>query len=143
MQWRALARLLGKVTAAERMLLPIDQTDNFSHTQQQADALARNVARQNLGAEFASRMTRNLATLDGEFVETAAMPRELLFWRAQRLVIALERLSDFVNRTRQDAPRSAELADLRQDLRWSGEFDVARFAGRLRAYRLSLGGAAR
>lgn len=109
----------------------------------QADALARNVARQKLGAEFASRITRNLATLDGEFVETAAMPRELLFWRAQRLVIALERLSDFVNRTRQDAPRSAELADLRQDLRWSVEFDVARFAGRPRAYRLSLGGAAR
>ncbi len=51
MQWRALAWLLGKVTAVERTLLPIEQTDNFSHTQQQADALARNAAQQNLGAE--------------------------------------------------------------------------------------------
>lgn len=142
-QWRALAWLLGKVTSADRTLLPIDATENFSRAQQQADTLARHASEQNLGAEFAGQTTRSLVALDGEFVETAGTPRELLFWRAQRLVLALERLSDFANRTKLDAPRPPELAELRQDLRWSSEFDSARFASRLRAYRLSLGGAAR
>jgi hypothetical protein len=142
-QWRALAWLLGKVTAAERALLPIDPGESFSRAQQQADALARRAAEQNLGAEFASRLTRTLAALDAEFVAATATPQELLFWRAQRLVLALERLSDFANRAKPGAPRPPELAALRQDLRWSGEFDPAQFASRLTQYRLSLAGGAR
>ena len=142
-QWRALAWLLGKVTAAERTLLPVDATENFPRTQQQADALARKAAQQSFGADFAVRMTRTLAALDVEFGETADTSRELLFWRAQRLVLALERLSDFVHRTKPDAPRPVELVELRQDLRWSDDFDAGRFASRLGRYRLSLGGADR
>ncbi len=142
-QWRALAWLLGKVTAAGRALLPVDATENFSRTQQQADALARKAAQQSFSADFASRMTRTLAALDVEFGETADTSRELLFWRAQRLVLALERLSDFVHRAKLDAPRPVELVELRQDLRRSGDFDAGRFAGRLGRYRLSLGGADR
>jgi hypothetical protein len=139
-QWRALAWLLGKVTTAERTLLPVNPTENFSRTQQQADALARKAAQQNLGAEFASRLTHTLAALDAEFAETADTPRELLFQRAQRLVLALERLSDFAHRAKPDAPRPAELLELREDLRWSGEFDAGRFASRLGKYRASLVG---
>lgn len=86
---------------------------------------------------------RSLTALDETFVETAETLWDLLFWRAQRLVLGLERLADFVNRTKPDLPRSAELTELRQDLRWAGEFDPARFADRLRKYRRSLDGAAR
>lgn len=137
-QWRALTWLLGNVTAADRTLLPIESTGPFSEVQQQADALARNAAQQTFDADFANRLTRALAALDGQFNETHETPRELLFWRAQRLVLALERLSDFVSRTTHGSPRPRELTELRQDLRWPGEFDAARFADRLAKYRQSI-----
>lgn len=136
-QWRALAWLLAKVTAAESTLLPIEApatdapNESYARVQQQADALARQAARQRPGVEFASRLTRTLAGLDDEFMASAQAPRELLFARAQRLVLALERLARV-------APRAPELVALRQDMNWEGEFDAAQFRSRLAAYRLSL-----
>jgi hypothetical protein len=148
-EWRALVWLLSRVTASEGTLLPIDAgaaqaAPDFGRTRQQADALARRAAaQQNLGAEFANRLTRTLTDLDGQFVENAEMPRQVLFLRAQRLVLALERLSDAANGTPPGAPRVAELAELRQDLRFAGEFEPARFAERVERYRASLASATR
>jgi hypothetical protein len=56
---------------------------------------------------------------------------------------SLDRLSAFVNHAKADAPQSTELAEVRADLHWSGEFDPARFASRLAKYRVSLGDLAR
>lgn len=142
-QWRGLVWLLSKVTAAERSLSPVDATSTFVRAQQQADALARQSSQLGGGRDFADRLARTIAASDSEFVETADASREVLFWRAQRLVLALERLSDFADQRTSDALRPAQLTALRQDLRWSGEFDPAQFARRLRDYSASLGGAAR
>lgn len=72
MQWRGLAWLLGKVTASERALVGVDAAgENFSRTQQQADALARAAAQQNLGTDFAVRLSRTLAALDADSVRLA------------------------------------------------------------------------
>ena len=143
MQWRGLTWLLSKVTAAQGGTLRIDSADNFARTQQQADALARSSAQQSFSSEFVARLTRDLAATESEFHETGETPHDVLFWRARRLALALERLSAFANRTRGNAGQPAELAELQQDLRWPGEFNAAQFAGRLRVYRRSLDGAVR
>jgi len=148
-EWRALVWLLGKVTASEGTLLPIDPgpaqaaQEDFRRTQQQADALARKAAQQNLGVDFPARLTRTLTDLGGEFVENAETSRQVLFVRAQRLVLALERLSEAANGAQPGAPRAAELAELSQDLRFAGEFEPARFAERVERYRASLAGSPR
>jgi len=64
----------------------------------------------------------------------------VLFRRAHRLVLALERLAAAVTRETQDAARAAELIELRQPMRWEGEFDAAKFRARLAGYRASLTG---
>lgn len=147
-QYRALTWLLGKVTAAEPALLPIDPVsadgsrESFARTQQQADALARRAAQQNLGAHFASEMARTLAALDGEFADRAELPRDLLFLRAQRLVLALERLAD-ATRATPGSPPPAELVALRQQIGSEGEFDPGEFSARLASYGATLSGSAR
>jgi len=73
-------------------------------------------------------------------VETPEVSREVLFRRAQHLVLALERLAAAVTRETQDAARAAELIELRQPMRWEGEFDAAKFRARLAGYRASLTG---
>jgi hypothetical protein len=138
MQWNALAWLLSRVTASDRTLLPMEPppatADNsyFTRVQQQADALARRAAQQNFDATFAARLREDLAATDGDFVETSATPRPLLFRRGQRLVLALERL------TTAAGGRANDLELLRADVRSLPEFDPARFADHLVKLRLSL-----
>ena len=147
-QWRALVWLLGKVTAAEGALLPITPVaaggaESFTRTQQQADALARRAAHQNLGAQFATRLTRTLAGLDAEFLDNPETSRELLFLRAQRLVLALELLADSSAPVGATAARAPELVELRVEMGWEGEFDAARFRARLARYHASVAGSGR
>lgn len=148
-QWRALVWLLGNVTADERTLLPIDASaaeapeENFARTQQQADALARRAAQQTFDADFATRLARALARLDDEFVRSTESPRELQFFRAQRLLLALERLAEAASPAGDASSRPVELVELRKNMSWEGEFDPGRFADRLAAYRAILAGAER
>jgi hypothetical protein len=141
--WQALVWLLGAVTSSERTLLPIDGTaahrddKPYAIIQQQADGLARRAAQQNIGREAAARLLRSLAAMDSAFMQTNG-PTDVLFRKAQRLVLALERL-DIATRPpiASAAPAAQEVALLREGLE-SGGFDPVQFAGRLRAFRDTL-----
>lgn len=128
-QWRGLAWLLQQVAAVDASLgltrLSLDSPD-FSQTQREADALARRVARkQNLDPAFLRRLRIALAGTAGEF--RTQMPREILFARAQRLVLALAALEE----ENDDGPRVT--AELRHATRSLAEFDPADFARHLQA----------
>jgi len=142
--WQGLVWLLAEVTAAETTLLRIDAVtadaadQPFARTQQQADALARRAAAQNFNDEFARRLLRHLAELDTAFLQPADSSREVLFCRAQRLVLALEHLASARLTTTAHSPSSPELATLRQDLDSAGTFDPAQFARHLASFRATL-----
>lgn len=130
-QWHGLAWLLAKVTAEDSSLgsiIPPQDTPAYSSTQQQADALARRVAqRKNLDSAFLRRLRFALADSAPEFTAKANVPREILFARAQRLVLALEALEE----ENDDGPRPTD--ELRHDIRSLAEFDPAQFARHLEA----------
>jgi hypothetical protein len=135
--------LLGAVTSSERSLLPIDGTATnredkpYGLIQQQADALARRASQQNLGRDFAARLLRSLAEMDSAFNQSSGS-REVLFRKAQRLVLALERLDAAArSRVESSSPIAPEVALLREDLDSAG-FDSARFANQLRTFRDTL-----
>ena len=140
-QWRALVWLLSHVTSVETSLGTISPDEQpFAHTQKQADALARRAAQQNLGRDFALRVLQRLVSVDREFTLTSSTPREVLFRRAQRLVLAIERLSvATLPPAQRDQPQTG-LDTLRDDLRSPAAFDPARFADMLAEFRMSLGG---
>ena len=138
-QWSALVWLLSHVTAADPSVGTITPNEQpFAQTQQQADGLARRAAQQNLGRDFSLRVLQRLASLDREFTRETQTPREVLFRRAQRLVLALERLSVAnLPPAQRDQPQSG-LGTLRDDLRSPAAFDPARFADLLTEFRSSL-----
>jgi hypothetical protein len=136
-QWEGLHWLLARVTAADRTLLPIDpnptrDAGGFARTQEQADALARRAAQENFGTGIVQRLLRDLIGADAEFVENFEQPRDLLFRRGQRLVLALERLTSAENKSVE------ELRILRADLRTPADFQPTDFAAHLAKLRLKL-----
>ena len=138
-QWSALVWLLSHVTSAETSLGSISPDEQpFADTQKQADALARRAAQQNLGREFALRVLQRLVSVDREFTLTTNTPREVLFRRAQRLMLAIERLSVATLPPAQREQPQTGLDTLRDDLRSPAAFDPARFAEMLAEFRLSL-----
>ena len=134
-QWHGLVWLLAKVTALDSSLALIDpptDTPSFAGVQQQADALARRAAKQNLDPAFTRRLRLALVGTSDEFAKIADKSRDVFFRRAQRLVFALEAL---------DADDKAVLEHtdrLRQDVRSLVEFDSAQFAAHLAELRSSL-----
>ena len=138
-QWSALVWLLSHVTSAETSLGTISPDEQpFAQVQQQADALARRAAGQNLGREFAARVLQRLVSLDREFTLASNTPREVLFRRAQRLVLAIERLTVAnLPPAQRDQPQSG-LGSLRDDLRSPAAFDPMRFAELLAEFRMSV-----
>src|SRR5204863_9174401 len=102
-RWKGLAWLLAKVTAQQTSLPVIDQPSAtsspavFSSAQEQADLLARHAAESQLSDDFAQQLLRALAATDSEFVISKETSHDLLFRRAQRLVLACERLSKAVS----------------------------------------------
>jgi hypothetical protein len=138
-QWRALVWLLSHVTAADTSLATISPDEQpFAQTQQLADSLARRAAQQNLGREFALRVLQRLVATDREFTRTSDIPREVLFRRAQRLVLAIERLSVAnLPPGQRDQPQTG-LDTMRDDLRSPAAFDPVRFAEMLAEFRMSL-----
>jgi hypothetical protein len=138
-QWSALVWLLSHVTAVDASMVVIQPNEQpFAQVQQQADALARRAAQQNLGRDFAARVLQRLVSVDREFTLTTNTPREVLFRRAQRLVLAIERLAVAnLPPAQRDQPQSG-FANLRDDLRSPAAFDPVRFAELLAEFRLSL-----
>jgi hypothetical protein len=109
---------------------------SFVSLRDQADSLARRAAAISWNQNFAPTLLRDLAASDPEFVVSNDASAEILFYRAGRLVRALDRLS--VATDTQKA-KSAQLARLFEDVRTRDNFQPALFAEHLRSFRGTLG----
>jgi cytochrome c554/c'-like protein len=143
-KWKGLAWLLAKATAQQTNLptidLPAEATNRtvFTDAQEQADLLARRAAEGRLSSDFAQQLLRTLAATDSEFVVSKETSPVVLFRRAQRLVLALDRLFAAVTREGPSAAKNPALTQLFQDVRWRADFQVARFAQHLGNFRQTL-----
>ena len=137
----ALAWLLQKVTLTEPLLPKIVEptASDLEPLQQEADDLARHAANWNPNIDSAMSMLRALAETDSEFIVGKDRSLQNLFYRARRLVLAVDRLNNALNQNRVVPLKiDNELNQLRQDTSASDNFDHARFAEHLRVLRAKL-----
>jgi hypothetical protein len=137
----ALAWLLQKVTLTEPLLPKIVEptASDLGPLQKEADDLARHAANWNPNIDSAMSMLRALAETDSEFVVGKDRSLQNLFYRARRLVLAVDRLNNALTQNRGTPSKiDHELDQLRQDVAAYGNFDAARFAELLRALRAKL-----
>ena len=138
-EWNALAWLLAKATS-NQSLPAIDASsltttpDTFKRMQSQADLLARRASERSVTSV---KILQTLAASDSEFL-VSREPLELLFRRAVRLVLALDRLSASNARETTNADRSPELDRLFEDVRSRADFQPARFADHLASFRATI-----
>ncbi|MGH8101898.1 MAG: multiheme c-type cytochrome [Chthoniobacterales bacterium] len=133
----ALAWLLARVTATDPALPKIVEvsSSNLEPLQREADELAQRAAIWKPNADSTMSILRALAGTDLEFTG-GGQSVESLFYRARRIVLALDRLSAALN-AKAAAPLRTdnELKTLRDDVRPSDVFNPAQFAQHLRAFR--------
>jgi len=143
-RWKGLAWLLTKATAQQMNLPRIDQPTGttssavFSSAQEQADLLARRAAESQLSDDFAQQLLRALAATDSEFVISKETSHDLLFRRAQRLVLACDRLSKAVSSDAPGAAKNPALIQLFEDVQSHGNFQVPRFVEHLQSFRATI-----
>lgn len=143
-RWKGLAWLLAKATAQQTNLPVIAQpggTTNpivFTGAQEQADFLARRAAESQLTNDLAQQLLRTLAATDSEFVISKETSADLLFRRAQRLVLALDRLSVAVLHETPGEAKNPVLPQLFDDVRSRADFQVPRFVEHLRSFHATL-----
>jgi len=143
-RWKGLAWLLAKATANQSNLPVIDQPSEttsralFASAQEQADVLARRAAESQLSDEFARQLLHALAATDSEFVASKETPPDALFRRAQRLVLALDRLSAAANSQAPGTAKNPALTQLFEDVRSHADFQAPRFAEHLRSFRATI-----
>lgn len=144
-KWKGLIWLLAKTTAHQSNLPVIDTPSeimnraSFTGSQEQADLLARRAAEYQFSDDLAQKLLRALAATDSEFAVSKETPPDALFRRAQRLVLALDRLSSAIRRQTQVAGKNPELARLFEDLRSRSDFQALRFAEHLASFRATIG----
>jgi hypothetical protein len=137
----ALAWLLQKVTLTEPLLPKIVEptASDLEPLQKEADDLARQAANWNPNIDSAMSMLRALAETDSEFVVGKDRSLQNLFYRARRLVLAVDRLNNALAQNRGTPSKiDHELDQLRQDVAAYGNLDPGRFAEHLRALRAKL-----
>jgi hypothetical protein len=138
-KWKGLAWLLAKATAQRTNLPVIDQPGEttsragFTGAQEQADLLARRAAESSFSADFAQQLLRALAATDSEFV-VSKTSQDLAFHRAQRLVLALDRLNAAVSGPGSGAARNPALVKLLEDARSRADFQMPQFVEHLRNF---------
>ena len=143
-RWKGLAWLLTKATAQPTNLPVIDPPAGttssavFAGTQQQADLLARRAAESRLSDDIAHQLLRALAATESEFIVSKETSPDELFRRAQRLVLALDRLSTAVTQEGPGAVRNPALTQLFEDVRSRADFQAPRFSEHLRNFRATI-----
>jgi hypothetical protein len=143
-QWKGLVWLLAKATTQQTNLPIIDPPAGatshavFTGAQQQADLLARRAAESRLSDDLAKQLLRTLAATDSEFVVSKETSPDLLFRRAQRLVLALDRLAAAVSSEAPGAEKNPALTQLFEDVRSRADFQAPRFVEHLRSFRATL-----
>jgi Cytochrome c554 and c-prime len=143
-KWKGLAWLLAKATAHQTALPVIDPPSEitsralFASAQEQADLLARQAAEYQFSGDFAMKVLHALVTADSEFAISKETTPDVLFRRAQRLVLALDRLSNAVNSHAPETAKNPELSRLFDDLRSQADFQGPRFAEHLASFRATI-----
>jgi len=138
-QWNGLVWLLAKVTAQQASLPVIDSRGTIStqaefiEMQQRADSVARAATSSSLGDDFARTALRALAATDSEFVQSKE-PRELLYRRAERLVMGLRRLA-VASGLDNDMSPNPQNQHLIEALQSRDRFDPVHFSKALATYR--------
>ena len=138
-QWNGLVWLLARVTAQQATLPVLDSRGTIStqaefiEMQQRADSLARAAAGSSLEDDFARTTLQALAATDSEFGQSKE-PRELLYRRAERLVVGLRRLAVASGLDTDTAP-NPQNQQLFEALQGRDRFDPAHFSKALATYR--------
>ena len=140
-RWKGLAWLLAKATAQQTNLPVIDQPNGitsravFTGMQDQADLLARRGSEYQFSNDFARQLLKLLTETDSEFVVSKERSPDLLFRQAQRLVLALDRLSNVVNSQVAGEAKNPALNQLFEDVRSRANFQSSLFAEHLKSFR--------
>jgi hypothetical protein len=137
----ALAWLLAKATAVEPDLPKIfdSASSDLEPVQKQADDLARRAPSWNPNIGSIMAILRALVATDSEFVVTKETSVQTLWYRARRVVLALDRLSAALKQNRGEPLKiDSELNLLREDVRLHENFAAASFAEHLRGFRAAL-----
>jgi hypothetical protein len=143
-RWSALVWLLAKTTANQTRLPAIDLPNEaasrarFATTQEQADLLARQASAIPWDDHRAGVMLHALVATESDFAGSPAASSEQLFRRAQRLVLALDRLSRARNHQVAASPTNAAPAALFEDVRARADFQPAKFAADLATFRTTI-----
>jgi hypothetical protein len=146
-RWSALVWLLAKTTANQTRLQVIDPPGGtpsralFAMAQEQADLLARQAAAIPWDDHRAAAMLQAVAATESDFVASPEASADLLFRRAARLVLALDRLSHAVDHEVAASAPSAALHALFEDVRARTDFQPAKFATDLATFRKTMEGA--
>ena len=109
----------------------------FAETQTQADALARRASESRLSDDFAQQLLRAFAATDSEFA-VSKETTDVLFRRAQRLVLALDRLSSAVSGDTSNVVKNPALDRLFDDLKSRADFQAPTFAEHLASFRATI-----
>ena len=142
-RWNGLSWLLAKATAQQTNLPvigpPITTMSRtlFAEAQAQADALARRASESRLSDDFAPQLLRALAATDSEFT-VSRETTDVLFRRAQRLVLALDRLSGALNSDAPNVVKNPALDRLFDDLKSRADFQPPKFAEHLASFRATI-----
>ncbi len=146
-RWNALVWLLAKTTANQTRLQVIDPPGGtasralFAIAEEKADLLARQAAAIPWDDHRAATMLHAVITTESEFITSPAASPELLFRRAERLVLALDRLARAGGHQAAASTTSSALATLFEDIRARSDFQPAKFAADLATFRVTMEGA--
>jgi hypothetical protein len=143
-RWNGLAWLCATTTAAANIPAPVSHPSSapsrtdFVGMQAQADALARRASVLTWSESSARSLLAALAASDTDFTaKGTALP--ILGQRAKRLVFALDRLSNALNKSRGFRVKvDPELKQLFEDVKSLDSFEAAPFAAHLKAFRDAL-----
>jgi hypothetical protein len=137
----ALAWLLAKATAVEPALPKISEpaSSDLEPVQKQADDQARRAPSWNPNIDSIMSILRTLVATDSEFVVTKETSAQTLWYRARRVVLALDRLSAALKQNR-GAPLKidSELNALREDVRLRENFAPPQFSEHVRKFGAAL-----
>jgi hypothetical protein len=133
-QRAGLAWLLAKVTAADSSLPKILEDGNISMMQQTADELARSASARDFDHSYALKIVRVLASAGNDFTGVGSSSQDVLYYRAKRLVLALQALISGDD----SIADSSELRQLIADVTSLSGFEPKLFVQHLESFRLSL-----
>jgi hypothetical protein len=124
-QRAALAWLLARVTAADTSLPGIREDAEAGTMQRAADELARRSSVRDFDTAYGGNLVRLFSSYAGDFRDTNPGLGDIVFYRAKRVVLALEAVNQ------PGPPYSSELRQLIQDVALLSGFDSKAFAQHL------------